>query len=329
LIIYCAKFMQHTLKLVALLPVVAGIVLFVGAGFASAQTVDGTATSTTATESGATATPMVPDTGTTTDTNESGNPSPQENSAEATSTPTTPNTGTSSTSTLSSPLLYASSDNSTIYSADTYGHEEVPPAPDTSPGYIEVGLDSDSNSLSYAFALTSGKGITAAHLHCARPGENGPIVLTLYMSTGNDVDGTFASGAATDADILASAQSCSDTIGYEITSIRDIQRALDEGNIYVNAHSSEYPDGVSRGQLQFVRSNANTNASSSVDDSSSPNDTQSVMVPTTESSEDNSNPDSGSDNTNPSPDEEDNDSSNTTTNLSPEQMDYLIGQFFE
>jgi hypothetical protein len=322
--------MQHTLKLVAILPVVAGLALFVGAGFASAQTVDDTATTTATTESGTSAMPLVPDTGTatTTDTNPSGNPPMQENPADATSTPATPNTGTSSTSTLSSPLMYASS-NSMIYSADTYGHEEVPPAPDTSPGYIEVGLDSESNSLSYAFALTDGKGITAAHLHCARPGENGPIVLTLYMSTGNDVNGTFASGSATDADILASAQNCSDTIGYEITSIQDLQRALDEGNIYVNAHSTDFPDGVSRGQLQFVRSNANTNVSSNVNDSNSPNDTQSVAVPTTESSEDTSNPDNGSENTNPGPDEESSDNSNSTTNLSPEQMDYLIGQFFE
>jgi hypothetical protein len=78
------------------------------------------------------------------------------------------------------------------------------------------------------------------------------------MSMGQDVNGTLASGSISDADILPSAKGCADTVGYEINNVQDLMQALENGDIYANAHSMAYPDGVSRGQLEQNGSNSDT-----------------------------------------------------------------------
>lgn len=163
-----------------------------------------------------------------------------------------------------------SQNNQNVFSADTFGHNEVPPVPDITPGHITVTANSSSSSsiLSYVYTLQNGKGITMAHLHCAAEGDVGPSVVTLYMSLGKDVSGTLASGSISNANILPSAKGCKDTIGHEINNVHDLMQALENGDIYANAHSMDYPDGVTRGQLSSNdRSDSNSNDNSRNDSS--------------------------------------------------------------
>ena len=95
------------------------------------------------------------------------------------------------------------------------------------------GIDGDPTTLCYILTVDKIAPATAAHIHEAVAGENGPVVVTLAApADGNAADcltegesGKFAEGQ-TVADILANPQ-----------------------NYYVNVHNAEYPGGAIRGQL--------------------------------------------------------------------------------
>lgn len=93
----------------------------------------------------------------------------------------------------------------------------------TGTGSITVG---DDRSVSGSIQTTGIAG-TAAHIHMAAPGQNGPVAIPL-TKTG---EGTWS--VAKDAK-LTDAQ-------YE---------AYKAGNLYVNVHSAAHPGGEIRGQLK-------------------------------------------------------------------------------
>lgn len=147
----------------------------------------------------------------------------------------------------SSPSMATSSD----FGAFLFGHDEVPSVPDMTEGLIMLNraISGTTTGMHYDLAVHNGTGITAAHLHCAETSQNGPAIATLYMSMGTDVNDMLASGMITDNDILPSAKGCSETIGYEVNDIEDLTRAINDGVVYANIHSLDYPDGVARGQI--------------------------------------------------------------------------------
>jgi hypothetical protein len=89
--------------------------------------------------------------------------------------------------------------------------------------------------------------VSAAHIHLAPPGENGGIVLWLYPIDGppgglipGPFNGVLAQGVVT-ADNL--------TGDLEGATLEDLIEEIEAGNAYVNVHTSEYPSGEIRGQL--------------------------------------------------------------------------------
>lgn len=135
----------------------------------------------------------------------------------------------------------------TLYESSTYrtslsGDEEVPPVDTETTGEAEFEFDSDEDTIAYELIVEDGEDITAAHLHCAPEGVNGPVTVGLFSSSaGTDVDGQLASGEITDGDIT---DNCSG-----INDIDDLIEEIEDGGIYVNVHSTEYPNGLIRGQL--------------------------------------------------------------------------------
>lgn len=95
------------------------------------------------------------------------------------------------------------------------------------------GIDGDATTLCYVLTVSKIETATAAHIHEAAAGSNGPIVVNLGApGDGNAADcltdgesGKFV-GGTTAAEILANPQ-----------------------NYYVNVHNAEYPGGAIRGQL--------------------------------------------------------------------------------
>lgn len=140
-----------------------------------------------------------------------------------------------------------------IYEADLSGSKEVPSVSSGVTGYAGVWIgDNDGEGTNYWLDVFDGEEVTAAHLHCAPSGKNGPVVVGLFEDEdGVDVDGRLAESSIDDGDIESSGEDCDDTIGYEINNLNDLINAIEDGDIYVNVHTEEYPNGAARGQLEF------------------------------------------------------------------------------
>lgn len=104
------------------------------------------------------------------------------------------------------------------------GDQEVPPVKTsaTGTGTISVGADqSVSGSV-----MVQGVNATAAHIHEAAKGKNGPVIVPLTKSG----DNTFSVAA-----------------GAKLTEAQ--MKALEAGDLYVNVHSASNPNGEIRAQL--------------------------------------------------------------------------------
>jgi CHRD domain-containing protein len=105
------------------------------------------------------------------------------------------------------------------------GTQEVPPVSTaaTGSGTITVLMDRSVTGS----VMTSGVAGTAAHIHQAAPGQNGPVIIPLTKTA----DNVWSVPAG--------------------IRLNDIQyEAFKLGNLYVNVHSAANPGGELRGQLK-------------------------------------------------------------------------------
>lgn len=138
--------------------------------------------------------------------------------------------------------------------------EATPPDAPTTPspgvttqttGDVQVRVAEDLSSFAFVLNVNNGAGVTQAHLHCGRPGENGPVIVFLspLNEGGQDVNGLLAEGTRTNANIEAGAEACEALIGRPVRNIASLTAAAFEGLIYANVHSLANPAGEVRGQL--------------------------------------------------------------------------------
>src|SRR5260370_11679682 len=104
------------------------------------------------------------------------------------------------------------------------GAEEVPPASTSGSGKGSFRIANDG-SISGSVATTGVPG-TAAHIHQAAKGANGPVIVPLTK----------------DGDTYSVPE------GKKLTEAQ--MQAFKAGNLYVNVHSNAYKGGEVRGQLQ-------------------------------------------------------------------------------
>ena len=140
------------------------------------------------------------------------------------------------------------------------GAQENPPV--SGPGYARARFtyDSDTRRLTYQVTVNglSESFVTAAHIHRAPVGSNGPIVHNLSLVPFTQIAGTIQ---LSEADV----------------------RDLEAGNLYVNVHSTENPGGFARGQIVLPRAAAPTTPAPTVRPPSTGDagllDTSSAMAP--------------------------------------------------
>ncbi|HKA27600.1 MAG TPA: CHRD domain-containing protein [Gaiellaceae bacterium] len=106
------------------------------------------------------------------------------------------------------------------------GTNEVPAAPASNRGSVEVTLKPSSGKVCWEFTISKidGKG-TAAHIHKGRPGKSGPV----YIAFGT----TFKR------------QGCTSAPKSKINAV-----AATPGAFYVNVHNLKHLGGAMRGQLK-------------------------------------------------------------------------------
>jgi hypothetical protein len=105
------------------------------------------------------------------------------------------------------------------------GEEEVPPVQTQASGSGTITVNEDK-SVSGS-VITKGIKATAAHIHEAPVGKNGPVAIPLEKRSDNE----FAVPA-----------------GAKLTDAQ--YKALKAGNLYVNVHSDAHKDGEIRAQLK-------------------------------------------------------------------------------
>jgi len=90
----------------------------------------------------------------------------------------------------------------------------------------------------------------AAHFHCGRPGENGPVAFGLVNPGPLTFDGSRIRGTLTNADFTGA--DCLAVVGRPVNNIAALAFAMRDGLIYANVHSDVFPAGEIRGQMQEV-----------------------------------------------------------------------------
>lgn len=146
------------------------------------------------------------------------------------------------------------------FKAHLTGDQEVPPPgvviETLAQGQVIFHLSKDGDALDYKLIVANIENVTAAHIHCAAPGVNGLVGVTLYSSGsvlgGGRVDGVIASGTITAPD---PGNGC----GWD--DLDEVLAAMRSGNTYVNVHTNDgvaptntgagdFPGGEIRGQIR-------------------------------------------------------------------------------
>jgi CHRD domain len=131
--------------------------------------------------------------------------------------------------------------------------QEVPENPSEAKAKIEVEFDKGFTKLEIELKVTDTVGfITRAHFHCAKPGENGPIIFGIFdpgpFPVPMNANSLKLEGILTNAD-LNPGQDCVPTTGRVINNLASLAFAMREGLIYANVHTIFRSGGEVRGQM--------------------------------------------------------------------------------
>lgn len=108
----------------------------------------------------------------------------------------------------------------------------------------------DGTTVHYTIEVDDITNITAAHIHSAAAGVNGPIRVFFYGSGSPNPGGAVS---FTDKSILVSGSfNASNVTGV---SFADLLNQMRNGTAYTNVHTSAFPGGEMRGQIQSVNVN--------------------------------------------------------------------------
>ena len=131
-----------------------------------------------------------------------------------------------------------------VLSATLSGDKEVPPVDTNATGSAGFSQPHLSN-MSYGIQLSDIEKVTAAHIHQGKDGKNGPVIVTLFKvenDTGTGpVKGQLINGSIIN-DMLEGALK-----GKSVEV--DLIKLIQDGDAYVNVHTTEHPDGAIRGQI--------------------------------------------------------------------------------
>lgn len=123
------------------------------------------------------------------------------------------------------------------------GDFEVPPVATEAMGISLFRYTHDSSGIYFVVGVNHIQDVTAAHIHLAPPGENGPVVVPLFM--GPVREGNFA--GILNRGLITADQLTGPLAGMTIP---DLVMEMEMGNTYVNVHTEANPGGEIRGQIR-------------------------------------------------------------------------------
>ena len=131
-----------------------------------------------------------------------------------------------------------------IYVATLSGDKEVPPVTTQATG--TAGFSQPHlNNMTYGIKVSNIGNVTMAHIHQGKEGQNGPVVVTLFKAdnaTGTGpVNGQLVGGTITNDKLEGPLAGKSVEV--------DLVKVIQDGEAYVNVHTTQNPDGAIRGQI--------------------------------------------------------------------------------
>jgi hypothetical protein len=121
------------------------------------------------------------------------------------------------------------------------GAEVVPPAQTKAKGEATFELRKYGKELYYTIKASDIEGITAAHIHKGKKGENGPpLALLKVTKNAAKMNEVVAKGEVDKKDLMTSLSG---------KSVADLLKEIETGDTYVNVHTAKFPDGEIRGQI--------------------------------------------------------------------------------
>jgi hypothetical protein len=132
------------------------------------------------------------------------------------------------------------------WSTHAKGSLEVPARDTDAQAQAIFHLSKDGTELRYKVIASNIENVLQSHIHLGGQGVNGPIVLWLYPSAPpaqlipGRSDGVLNEGTATAANLMGP------LAGQPLSALVD---ALDAGNAYVNVHTTQFPPGEVRGNI--------------------------------------------------------------------------------
>jgi len=150
----------------------------------------------------------------------------------------------------------AGSEKQNLKADELVGYQENPDLSTAASGTFDVSLDDAAQTLTYELSYSGLEGnVQQAHIHFGKRGINGGITVFLCSNLGNGPAGTPAcpqsgtvSRTVAAADILA--PSVSGTAqGIEQMNYAELAAALRAGHAYANVHSTKWPGGEIRAQI--------------------------------------------------------------------------------
>ncbi len=150
---------------------------------------------------------------------------------------------------ITSKLVYAAPP--VLYHAKLSGKNEVPPTNSNAIGVAKFAPL--TKSIKFTINATGLTGVTGAHIHLGKEGQNGPIVVKLINSTVN-TNNVFKKGIIT-AKMLEGP--------LKGKTVSDLLSAMKKGNTYVNIHTGKHPTGEIRGEVVFKKPLKHSSSSAS------------------------------------------------------------------
>jgi hypothetical protein len=133
------------------------------------------------------------------------------------------------------------------------GFEEVPAVSTTGNGEFRARINKAESEITYSLSYSDLEGtVTQAHIHLGQPGVNGGISVFLCSNLGNGPAGTqpcplppaTITGTITADDVIGPTGQ-----GISAGELDELITAIRAGKTYVNVHSSIWPGGEIRSQI--------------------------------------------------------------------------------
>jgi hypothetical protein len=154
----------------------------------------------------------------------------------------------------------AGSGKSQVTTGDMIGYLEPPSISTTASGSFEATIDDANQEINWTLSYANPEGtVTQAHIHFGQRSVNGGISVFLCSNLGNGPAGTqpcppapaTISGTIRPADVSPPipATAAARAQGIDTGEFAELVNAIRAGRTYANVHSTKFPGGEVRGQI--------------------------------------------------------------------------------